>query len=288
MKKKPYLLGVMQGRLLPKYKGYYQAHPVGMWQKEFEIAKDLKLDFIEFIFDSYEPEHNPLTSHQGLQEIRTISTKTGIKVNNVCADYFRDNPLHSVSTNIVNKSVTTLVSLIENCAKINIKEIMIPLVEKSSLTTEKSMQEFAAVIKNFAATLNKHSIKLSFETDLPPEKVIELLNMINIQSIAITYDVGDSASLDYNITEEFKTYEKYINTIHIKDRIKGGFSVALGTGNVNFDRFCQELVKRKQQNILTMQAYRDDEGLALFQKQLTWFKNKLDFWYEKKEEVCQL
>ena len=31
-------IGVMQGRLLPKHQGRYQAHPLGYWQKEFEIA----------------------------------------------------------------------------------------------------------------------------------------------------------------------------------------------------------------------------------------------------------
>ena len=31
--------GVMQGRLLPKYQGRYQAFPIGSWQSEFNIAK---------------------------------------------------------------------------------------------------------------------------------------------------------------------------------------------------------------------------------------------------------
>ena len=35
------LIGTMQGRLLPKYKGRYQAHPIDYWQKEFEIAKNI-------------------------------------------------------------------------------------------------------------------------------------------------------------------------------------------------------------------------------------------------------
>ena len=34
----------MQGRLLPKYKGRYQAHPVGYWQNEFDIAASLNLN----------------------------------------------------------------------------------------------------------------------------------------------------------------------------------------------------------------------------------------------------
>ena len=41
--------GVMQGRLLPKYKGRYQAHPVNYWQDEFRIANEIGLDCIEFI-----------------------------------------------------------------------------------------------------------------------------------------------------------------------------------------------------------------------------------------------
>ena len=43
--------GIMQGRLLPKYQDRYQAHPVGYWQKEFKLAKNMDLDCIEFIFD---------------------------------------------------------------------------------------------------------------------------------------------------------------------------------------------------------------------------------------------
>ena len=46
--------GIMQGRLLPKYQGNYQAHPVGNWQQEFKIANQLGLDCIEFIFDYHE------------------------------------------------------------------------------------------------------------------------------------------------------------------------------------------------------------------------------------------
>ena len=50
-KKMKNLIGTMQGRLLPKYKGRYQAHPIDYWQKEFEIAKNIGLGCIEFIFD---------------------------------------------------------------------------------------------------------------------------------------------------------------------------------------------------------------------------------------------
>ena len=53
------LIGVMQGRLLPKYKGRYQAHPVGYWQDEFSIANKVGLNCIEFILDYEDASNNP-------------------------------------------------------------------------------------------------------------------------------------------------------------------------------------------------------------------------------------
>ena len=61
-------LGVMQGRLLPKYQGRYQAHPVGYWQDEFSVAAEVGLDCIEFILDYNQVEENPLFSHSGRQQ----------------------------------------------------------------------------------------------------------------------------------------------------------------------------------------------------------------------------
>ena len=49
-------IGVMQGRLVPKYQGRYQAFPVGMWKDEFKIAKECGIDLVEFILDFNDAE----------------------------------------------------------------------------------------------------------------------------------------------------------------------------------------------------------------------------------------
>ena len=61
----------MQGRLLPKFQGRYQAHPVGYWQKEFWIAQQIGLGCIEFILDFNDAEENPLLKAGGIDEIKT-------------------------------------------------------------------------------------------------------------------------------------------------------------------------------------------------------------------------
>ena len=53
-------LGIMQGRLTPAFKSNYQAHPIGYWQKEFFIAKEIGINSIEFIIDAYLYKENPI------------------------------------------------------------------------------------------------------------------------------------------------------------------------------------------------------------------------------------
>ena len=88
-------LGVMQGRLLPKYNGRYQAHPFGYWQDEFPIASKLGLDCIEFIFDYDQYEENPLMTMQGQSEIKEMVQSRGVEVRSICADFFMDCPMHA-------------------------------------------------------------------------------------------------------------------------------------------------------------------------------------------------
>ena len=87
-------IGVMQGRLLPKYQGRYQAHPLNYWEPEFILAKERSLDCIEFILDYNDVESNPLMSKDGIQQIKEEVKKSSVKVLSVCADYFMESPFH--------------------------------------------------------------------------------------------------------------------------------------------------------------------------------------------------
>jgi hexulose-6-phosphate isomerase len=49
------------------------------------------------------------------------------------------------------------------------------------------------------------------------------------------YDSGNSASLGYRPADEFAAYGQQIGSIHIKDRVRGGGTVPLGTGSADFD-----------------------------------------------------
>ena len=132
-------LGVMQGRLLPKYKGRFQAHPVNLWQKEFPIARSLGLRNIEFILDFEGSSDNPLMTSSGKREILELSKNHNIEVKSICADYFMDAPFHSENDKISKGSINLLKKLVSNAKDLNVTNIVIPCVDKSSISKKKDL-----------------------------------------------------------------------------------------------------------------------------------------------------
>jgi len=265
-------IGVMQGRLLPKYKGHYQAHPVGYWQDELKIASDLGLDCIEFILDFNESENNPLLSTSGVKEIRSVVEKTGVRVKTICADYFMEAPLHSDNDAIAEQSQNTLKLLVKNAFDLGVSDIVIPCVDQSSLESETAKQRFVAFLTPLIDIAERFKINFSLETDLLPVAFKELLDEFNSSQVTVNYDIGNSAALGYDPVEELNTYGHLISDIHIKDRVLGGGSVTLGEGDADFELFFNKLKEFDYQGPFIMQAYRDAEGVEIFKKQLAWIK----------------
>jgi sugar phosphate isomerase/epimerase len=114
------------------------------------------------------------------------------------------------------------------------------------------------------------------ETDLPPKSFIQLLDRLNSKNITVNYDIGNSAALGFDSDEELEVYGDRITDIHIKDRVSGGGPVTLGEGNADFTKFFNKLKEFNYQGPFIMQAYRDDEGVEIFKKQLDWIKKYLN------------
>jgi len=263
-------IGVMQGRLLSKYQGRYQSHPVGYWQEEFSIAHNIGLDCIEFILDYNDAENNPLLKAGGIDEIKTVIEKTGITVNTICADYFMQAPLHSTDESVSETSKKVLKKLLNSVSSLPITDIVIPCVDQSSLDSPGAADRFVKELTPIIDVAERLKINISLETDLAPQPFIELLNRFDSNRVTVNYDIGNSAALGYNPIEELCTYGNKISDIHIKDRELGGGSVVLGQGAADFDAFFMSLSKINYKGALIMQAYRDEEGIDIFKKQLKW------------------
>lgn len=268
----------MQGRLSPKYKGRYQAHPVGYWHREFDAAAAFGLDCIEFILDYNDADANPLLTSSGPAEILAVAGRTGVAVKTVCADYFMEAPLHHADEGIAANSQAVLERLLARGAQLGLTDIVIPCVDQSGL---RGAADADRLVRRLTAALDRAEevgINLSLETDLPPGPFAELLGRFDSPRITVNYDTGNSAALGYDPAEELACYGTRITDIHIKDRLRGGASVRLGTGDVDFPRFIEALRPLDYSGPIIMQAFRDDDGVAVFSEQLDWFRSKLSEW----------
>lgn len=270
------LIGVIQGRLLPKYQGRYQAHPLGYWQDEFPIAKELGLDCIEFILDFNDAEINPLLSDGGVDDILSACDNTGVSVRTVCADYLMEAPLHSEDKHVAEKSTEVLRQLIHSAAALGSTDIVIPCVDQSTLNGKKAMDRLVSGFNPLLDLIEEKNVNLSLEADLAPGPFYELLERFDSEKVTVNYDIGNSAALGFDCVEELEAYGNRMTDIHIKDRVLDGGSVVLGTGNAEFERFFSRLKSFDYSGPFLMQAYRDDEGVSIFKDQLKWIKPYLE------------
>ena len=265
-------IGIMQGRLSKPVGNKIQAFPWDSWEEEFKKAVDIGFDEIEFIFESNNYESNPLFTSEGLYKIKMVSEETGIQVNYVCADYFMERPFIRASEEARNKSIEMLKHLIKQCARIGIKGIEIPMVDNAKIETEKEKELFIECLKECLPVAETHDIKLGLETSLNPDDFKALIEKINHPLIESNYDTGNSASLGYNTEEEVLKLGKWINNVHIKDRLLGGGTVPLGEGNTNFDLFFQTLNKISYKGSFILQTARGEDDLEVALKYLTFVK----------------
>ena len=249
-------IGIMQGRLSPRYKGRYQAFPVDTWQEEFALAKQLGFACIEFIYDYENYENSPLLTKSGKQIIRTVSEKSGVAVYSICADYFMRYPFFLQDQTLSQKSLEKLKQLIVESQELDITDITIPCVDESKLKTEDDEKRLIEGLQECLSLAQSAGIYLNLETDLSPVPFLNLIEQINHPHIKINYDIGNSAALGYDPQQELNAYAQYVSVLHIKDRILNGGSVKLGTGDAKLLWVLKKMKEVSFTGVVIMQASR--------------------------------
>jgi L-ribulose-5-phosphate 3-epimerase len=60
------VFGIMQGRLSPPEDGRFQSFPRRSWREELLRAREVGLNYIEWIYDDYGASCNPIASEEGI------------------------------------------------------------------------------------------------------------------------------------------------------------------------------------------------------------------------------
>ena len=243
----------MQGRLSPIIKNRIQIFPYKNWKKEFKVANEIGFTLMEWTIDTATLNKNPLFYKNKLKEILNLKKKYNLKIESLTLDYLMENPLWK---KFEKKIFFNFKKIIENSALIGVKNLIVPLVDKGSIKSKNEIENLYKICKSLTKLLKKNKQRILFEIDLPPIEVKNFISKFEKKLFGINYDLGNSASLNFDVSEEFKFYSSRIFNIHIKDRKLNGNTVALGKGNADFNKFFFELSKINYKGNLILQTAR--------------------------------
>jgi hexulose-6-phosphate isomerase len=251
-------LGIMQGRLVPPEPGRFQAFPRERWEAEFGFAAQVPLSYIEWVYDLYGADVNPLTANIGKLQARI--RESGVSVFSMCADYFMDRPFLRCSQAERGERLQFLQRLLPLAKQVGIERIVLPFVDASHIDSDEEKAVVIGVLKEALPAARAAGIELHLETDLAPLEFAKLLEKLPDPFIKVNYDSGNSSSLGYAPQEEFAAYGDRVGSVHIKDRIRGGGTVPLGTGDADFPSLFSALERIGYKGDITLQVARSEPG----------------------------
>lgn len=253
-------IGVMQGRLSPPEDGRHQCFPRTRWRDEFPLAALAGLAAIEWIWDAQGADVNPLARDDGVREIRTLSERHGVPVRSVCADYFMTFPMVRASVEDLAGRRAEFAWLINRCSLAGIGRIVLPVLDASRIETAEDQDNLIAALNFVLPVAERVGVGLHLETSLAPGPFAALLAELPHPLVKVNYDSGNSASLGYRPADEFRAYGSRMGSIHIKDRIRGGATVPLGSGNADFAALARLLREARFSGDFVLEAARGEPG----------------------------
>jgi hexulose-6-phosphate isomerase len=262
----------MQGRLVPPEPGRFQSFPRARWRDEFPYAAAAHIDAIEWIYDAYGADLNPLGSDAGLAEMRSLAERFGVAVVSVCADYFMDFPIVHATGDERSELFARFSWLLERCGAAGVRRVVVPFVDASKIEGEDHVERALSFLRELLPRAEAMGVEIHLETALGPSKFAAFLARLPHPMVKVNYDAGNSAALGFAPAEELAAYGERLGSVHVKDRVLGGTTVPLGTGNADLPALFEGLARLRYRGDYVLQVARGVPG-----DELQWSRDNAAF-----------
>lgn len=253
-------VGFIQGRLSPLVDGRIQAFPWDRWCDEYPAAEALGLRLMEWTLDQERLRDNPIMSRAGRAEIRRLGELHGVTVASLTGDCFMQAPFYKSDGSQREQLLDNLRAVVDACAELGVRFIVFPLVDNGRFEGSQHKENFLTGVSGVTDILVSSGVKIVFESDYPPAGLRRLIDLLPFTAFGINYDIGNSAALGYDPIEEIAAYGDRIDNVHVKDRVLGGATVPLGTGNAKLPVVFGALKRAGYRGNYIMQTARAADG----------------------------
>lgn len=249
-------IGFMQGRLCERVDGKIQAFPWRDWESEFPAAAAIDLHLMEWTLDQDRLFENPLMTADGQERIRGLCRHHDISIRSLTGDCFMQAPFWKVACDDRTILQRDFLAIGSACAQVGIQMMVVPLVDNGRLDTSDQEDVLVEFLLEQQPFLTERNLQVIFECDFTPTELARFINRLPAEQFGINYDIGNSAALGFNPTEEFSAYGARVFNVHVKDRVLGGTTVPLKTGSADFDAVFAALARQNYQGSYILQTAR--------------------------------
>lgn len=233
----------MQGRLCQRVDGKIQAFPWRDWKSEFPAAAAIGLHLMEWTLDQDRLYDNPLLTGSGQAEILSLCDRYSLTVPSLTGDCFMQAPFWKADARTAKELQNDFAAILKACHAVGIHMLVVPLVDNGRLDTRMQEDVLVAFLLSQEVLLQSCGVSVIFESDFVPSELARFISRLPSDKFGINYDIGNSAALGLDPKDEFAAYGHRILNVHVKDRVLGGTTVALGTGNAHFQIVFAELAR---------------------------------------------
>lgn len=250
----------MQGRLSPQVGTRIQAFPRDHWREEFSAASSLNFPLMEWTLDDDGLHENPLMTAVGQAEIHELMRTSNVTVASVTGDFLMQAPPFAGTRDERNRRLDNLRSVIHACGALKARTIVWPLVDDGRIVREADEDQVVAIVGDLAPTLRTLGVRIAFESDYVPSSLSRFINRFAPDVAGVNYDSGNSAALGFEPGEELSAYGDRVINVHIKDRVRHGGTVPLGTGAADLPRVAEGLRRAGYRGDYVLQVARAADG----------------------------
>lgn len=236
-------IGLIQGRLFPKYIDQLQVFPDKTWKKEINILREIGFDYIELLWDKKK-------SIKQIWEIQDqILLHSKIQAHSICLDSIT---FKNTSNSIINE----IDDVIRTFGKKTPSILVIPLLSKAGINSFGKLKDFIANVNmhNVMKSIKEYNIKLAIEIDMPSSHVLDALNFDKSGLIGVCIDSGNLWNYSESPTKDILTLSEKVIHVHIKDKDSIGNNVMLGKGLVKFNEFFKALIEIGYSKNMTLET----------------------------------